>query len=70
MIASFEIPLSENIPEYTDSLLVNNKWLYNVFVEEIAKKDNDTYRQYYSTELGVIKVDFSDNSLLELDKIE
>ncbi len=70
MTVHFDLPLSKNIPEYTDSVFINDKWYYDIFIEEIEKKDNDAYRLFYSTELGVIKVDFSDNSFLELEKIE
>ena len=70
MTAYFDLPLSKNIPEYTDSIFINNKWYYDIFIEEIEKKDNDAFRLYYSTELGVIKVDFSDNSFLELQELE
>ena len=67
--AYFNLPLSKDIPEYTDSAYINGKWQYEVYIEEIQKKDSSAYRLYYSTEEGVLKVDFSNDSFLILKKL-
>ena len=69
MTAYFNLPLSKDIPEYTDSAYINGKWQYEVYIEEIQKKDSSAYRLYYSTEEGVLKVDFSNDSFLILKKL-
>jgi len=68
--AYFDLPLSYNNPKYTDSVYVSGKWFYNIYVEETEKIDSNPYRLYYSTEFGIIKIDFSDNRTWELEKVE
>ncbi len=70
MSAYFDLPLSKDSQQYTDSVYVNEKWHYGVYVEEKVKSENSAYKLYYSTELGIIKIDFSDDSTWELKKIE
>ncbi len=70
MTAYFDLPLNKDRPEFVDSVYINEKWHYGVYVEENAKVDSNAYRLYYSTELGIIKIDFSDDSTWELKKIE
>jgi hypothetical protein len=70
MLANFELPLSKENTQTTDSIYMMDKWLYDVFVYEKEKVDNMAYKMYYSTELGVVKIDFSDGSFWELEKIE
>lgn len=69
MTATFKLPLSNDLPEYTDSVYINGKWQHNIYIEEIQKKDSSAFRLYYSTEEGVIKVDFSDDSFIILDEL-
>jgi hypothetical protein len=75
----FASPLSiEKLrPEEThfDSLLVNNKMYYNIFSDTlthlgIIELEPYPIRMYYSMEFGVIKFDFSDGTVWELEKIE
>jgi len=47
-----------------------NTWIKDVFVCEKEKIDSKAYRLYYSTEFGIVKIDFSDDSYWELEKIE
>jgi len=70
MYVRFDIPLSYSNPGYTDSVYVSGKWHYDIYVKERGNIDSTTYRLYYSTELGIIKIDFSDNSTWELLKLE
>ncbi len=70
MAAYFDLPLSKTSPQYVDSVYVNEKWHYGVYIEEKAKTESKAYKLYYSTELGIIKIDFSDDSTWELKKIE
>lgn len=70
MSAYFDLPLSKVSPQYVDSVYVNGKWHYGIFIEEKEKTGSDVYRLYYSIELGIIKIDFSDESTWELEKIE
>lgn len=70
MSAYFDLPLSKDSHQYMDSVYVNEKWLYGVYMEEKTKTDSSAYKLYYSTELGIIKIDFSDDSTWELEKIE
>ena len=70
MSAYFDLPLSNASPQYVDSVYVNEKWHYGVYVVEKPKEESSAYKLYYSTELGIIKIDFSDDSTWELMKIE
>lgn len=63
---------------YFDSLLVLNKYFYNVFADEPEldtspnKSNNDTVHPsifYYNTTHGLIKVDFDDGTSWELKEI-
>ena len=70
MTAYFDLPLSGYSPEYVDSVYVNEKWHYHVFIAEKAKSENKPYKYYYTVKLGIIKIDYSDDSYWELVKIE
>lgn len=67
---TFILPLSEDITPNIDSLQIQGQWYYNVFVAEEEKAVNRAYKLYYSTKYGVVKIDFSDGSYWELEKIE
>ena len=61
---------------YFDSLLVLNRYFYNVFADEpeldTSKSTNDTVHPsmfYYTTSHGIIKIDFDDGSSWELKEI-
>lgn len=69
-IAYFDLPLSKENTQTVDSLFVMDQWHYDVFVYEGENINNDTYKLYYSTDFGVVKIDFSDGSWWELEKIE
>ena len=60
---------------FYDSLVVSNKTYYNIFSDTLTHTGNidiDPYpvRCYYSTEFGIVKIDFSDGPAWELEKIE
>ncbi len=61
---------------FYDSIFVNNTNYYNVFGDTLIHYDGvisiDPFPVfcYYSTEYGVIKIDFSDNTSWQLEKIE
>lgn len=57
-------------PDHVDSALVNEKWHYNLFIQERPKTESNAYKLYYSIELGIIKIDFSDESTWELEKLD
>lgn len=63
----FNLPINKENSGFIDSLLVREKWYYDIFTSD---KDTSAYKLYYSTEYGIVKVDFSDGSYLELEKIE
>lgn len=63
---SLHVPLSKESTPYIDSLFVMNRWIKEVFIQETAL----TNKLYYSTEFGVVKIDFSDGSFWELESIK
>ncbi|OFY51662.1 MAG: hypothetical protein A2W85_08380 [Bacteroidetes bacterium GWF2_41_31] len=63
---SFDLPLSKESTPYVDSLYVLNRWIMDVFINEATSAN----KLYYSTEFGIVKIDFSDGSYWELEKIE
>ena len=67
---SFNLPLSTETTLFVDSLFVMNTWIKDVFVCEKEKIDSKAYKLYYSTELGIVKIDFSDGSYWELENID
>ena len=61
--------------QFIDSITINNTVYTNVYKDTIYTKElmnNDQYPiySYYSTEYGVLKIDFSDNSYWELNNID
>ena len=70
MSANFDMPISKENTQTVDSIFIMGQWHYDVFISEKEKVDNRAYKLYYSTEFGVIKIDFSDGSYWELEKIE
>lgn len=65
----------QNGQMFYDSIVVNNKTYSDVFADTIThtgKIQSDPYPTYcyYSTEYGVIKIDFSNETSWELEKIE
>ena len=79
--AFYKLPLSrENLFDkniFSDSLLINNKWYYDVFIDSMynfaqcSAPDIHIYATwcYYSPSDGMIKLDFSDGSSWELKEI-
>ena len=76
---TFKSPLSkDNLRDneiYYDSLILNNKTYYKIFSDTLTHNgmiEIAPYpvRCYYSTEYGVVKIDFSDSTSWELDHIE
>jgi len=67
---SFDLPLSIERTPFIDSLEIQGKWYYDVYQNELDKLDNRAYKLYYSTKFGIVKIDFSDGSYWELEKIE
>jgi hypothetical protein len=79
--AFYNLPLSrENLSDkdiFSDSLLVNNKWYYEVFIDSMYNFAQcpapgiGIYATwcYYSPSDGMIKLDFSDGSTWELKEI-
>ncbi|PLW93834.1 MAG: hypothetical protein C0591_13835, partial [Marinilabiliales bacterium] len=60
---------------YYDSIDINNKMYYDIFSDTLKHEgiipiDPNPVRCYYSTEYGVIKIDFSDSTSWELEHIE
>ena len=66
----YNLPLSTAATPYIDSLFVMNRWVRDVFTQEHEILDSRAYKLYYSTEFGILKIDFSDGSYWELEKIE
>ncbi len=66
----FRLPLNRENEIFIDSLFIREILYRNIYVCEKDTLKNKAYRLYYTTENGIIKVDFSDNSSVELDKIE
>lgn len=67
---TYDLPLSRENNNFVDSLFIQEQWYHNIFISEEDTIGNKAYRLYYSTDYGIIKVDFSDNSYLELEKIQ
>ena len=75
-----ELPLNKEDIAHVDSLKILEQWYYDIFVYEgdttdifIIKGDtidNYAYKFYYSTQSGIVKIDFLDDSYLQLEKIE
>ena len=66
----FILPLDINTTPFVDSIYIMNRWYYNVFIDEKEKIDNKAFKLYYSTQFGILKIDFSDGSAWELENIE
>jgi len=62
---SFYLPLSKASSCYIDSLFIRNRWIKDVFKHETVSENI----MYYSTEFGILKIDFSDGSFWELESI-
>lgn len=77
---TFKLPLNKNNTDHLDSLKVLEQWYYDVFISEYDTTDifvskGDTiedyaYKLYYSTQSGIIKLDFLDDKSWQLEKIE
>ena len=63
----YDLPINKENSVFTDSLLIQNKWYYNIFT---SNKDTSAHKLYYSTKYGIVKVEFLDGSYLELEKVE
>ncbi|MCF8348069.1 MAG: hypothetical protein K9G61_04585 [Bacteroidales bacterium] len=63
---SYTLPLSKEYTPYIDSIYIMNRWIKDVFVHETALENT----MYYSTQYGIVKIDFSDGSFWELERIE
>jgi hypothetical protein len=64
----FDLPLSNETSDFIDSIQVLDKWYYNIYKAE-NKKDEKISKLYYSTEYGIVKLDFSDGSYWQLKNI-
>ncbi len=62
----FKTPMTHENTHYIDSINIQDHWYHDIFINEIEKVDNRAYKLYYSTDYGIVKVDFSDGSYLEL----
>jgi hypothetical protein len=67
---SFELPLNKEYTPFLDSIQVQGNWFYDVYYNELEKKENRAYKLYYSTQYGIVKIDFSDGSFWELESVE
>ncbi len=67
----FNLPLNKETSDYADSIRVRDKWYYDVFINE---QDSDTAiranKLYYSTQYGIIKIEWPDGHFMELEKID
>jgi hypothetical protein len=63
---NFNLPMTQENTQYVDSIFVQDRWYYDIFMNEIEKVGNRAYKLHYSTSYGIVKVDFSDGSYLEL----
>ncbi len=70
MTASFDLPLSTENTKYIDSLLIMGNWGKNIFYFEKEKMEDYAYKLYYSTNNGIVRIDFSDGGFWELESIE
>ena len=70
MVANFDMPISKENTQTVDSIYIMGQWQYDIFISEKEKVDNWAYKLYYSTEFGIVKIDFSDGTFWELEKIE
>lgn len=75
----FEIIDKEDTTEFLDSLLINGSWIPDVYYDTMKyvhlEPSPDSLlvfpvKSFYSKQYGVVKVDFSDGSSWELEKIE
>jgi len=74
------LPLSENSLKhdetYYDSLIINNKAYYEIYGDTLLHHEGNIPINpyptliFYSTNFGVVKIDFSDGSYWELDKVD
>jgi hypothetical protein len=72
--------LVEEIPDLAiDSLMVNGKWFHQIYYDTMLYTPGEPFPSelarypvysYYSTSLGVVKIDFSDGSSWELEEIK
>ncbi len=67
---SFKLLLSTTTTPCIDSLFVMNRWVKDVFTQEHEILDSRAYKLYYSTEFGIVRLDFGDGSYWELEKID
>jgi len=77
--AYFELLPIENKTNFLDSLLVNESYVYDIYYDSMSYVFHDgpfpyedhTYpvMSYYSKSLGIVKIDFSDNTSWELNEI-
>lgn len=77
--SNYTSELNESQPNYLDSLLLNNVWIYDVFYDTMKFSNiiplpdellKYPIRSYYSADSGVVKIDFSDKTSWELEKVE
>jgi hypothetical protein len=77
--SSFGVFLEENTTQVIDSLMVNGKWIHQVYYDTMLYTPGEPFPSeqsrypvysYYSTSPGVVKIDFSDGSSWELEEIK
>ena len=75
----FKITDDSIIGRYYDSILIHQVWYHHIYYDTMLYDHHQPFpadiqrfpvKSYYSATSGVVKIDFSDDSSLELDKIE
>ena len=65
----FDLPLTKENNQYIDSMNIGEHWYYNIFISEKDTLKNNAYKLFYSTEFGIIRIEFSDGSNWNLEKV-
>jgi hypothetical protein len=76
--SGFKIRDDSIIGRYYDSILIHQVWYHHIYYDTMKYQTHPfpadiqrfPVKSYYSATSGVVKIDFSDDSFLELDKIE
>ena len=77
--SNYPYGLDTNLPNYLDSLLINNVWVHDIFYDTMKFAGGKPFpdelerypvKSYYSSHSGIVKIDFSNSTSWELEKIE
>ena len=77
--SGFKIRDDSIIGRFYDSILIHQVWYHHIYYDTTIYDHHQPFpadiqrfpvKSYYSVTSGVVKIDFSDNSSLELEKIE